>query len=407
MKILLVHNFYGSSAPSGENAVFLAESELLRSKGHRVIEFTRHSDEIRHRGVIGTIQGAIATPWNPFSFIKLRHLLEEEQPDIMHVHNTFPLLSPSVFYAAQGIKTATILTMHNYRMFCASGILMCDNAPCIDCIDRKSVLPALKHGCYRKSRFATIPIAVKIALHRKLRTWERHVDAFIALTGFQKEKMVKAGIPSDVVYVKPNFYSNPPAPMLWDERENKAIFIGRLGLEKGVQVLIEAWKTWGHEAPILEIVGGGPEGDSLINAIKRTIVEQKVVFRGQLPFEDTQRSLARARLLVLPSICFEGFPMAIREAFAFGVPVAASNIGSIPYIVTNGKNGILFEPGDAADLLREVKNVWCKPIKLFNLAKAAREEFDNKYTDEINYQLLMDIYEKASFSRKNKDNNLL
>ena len=155
MKIILAHNFYGSSAPSGENAVFHAEAELLRREGHHVIEFTRHSDEIRGRGTFGTFQGALATPWNPFSAAKLRRLLRRERPDVLHVHNFFPLLSPSVFHAAASSETATVMTLHNYRLFCAAGIPMRNGRPCTLCLDRRSVAPALWFGCYRDSRLAT------------------------------------------------------------------------------------------------------------------------------------------------------------------------------------------------------------------------------------------------------------
>ncbi len=189
MKILLVHNFYGSSAPSGENTAYLAERELLKKYGHEVIEFTRHSDDIRNRAFWGTLIGAFSTPWNPFCMRSIRRLLERERPDIMHAHNTFPLLSPSVFRAARGLSTATVLTLHNYRIFCAAGIPMRNSITCIECIEKDSVVPAMLYGCYRNSRLASIPMAAMISLHKRLGTWKRDVDAFVALTEFQRKKM--------------------------------------------------------------------------------------------------------------------------------------------------------------------------------------------------------------------------
>jgi glycosyltransferase involved in cell wall biosynthesis len=395
VKILLVHNFYGSSAPSGENSVFIAESELLRQHGHNVVEFTRHSDEIRKSGLGGIVRGALSAAWNPFMKRRLRRIIEKEQPDIMHVHNTFPLLSPAVFYAAKGFFTATILTVHNYRIFCAAGIPVRNEIVCTECLDQCSVIPALRYGCYRNSRLATLPMIAMIALHRKLDTWGRHVDAFIALTDFQREKLIEAGLPKDRVYVKPHFYPDPPAPVAWQERQDRVVYVGRLGAYKGVHLLVEAWQQWGSDAPKLEIIGEGPERKQLEQmAATGPWPDQRISFVGQLSFLEAQARLAKARLLVLPSLCFEGFPMVIREAFALGVPVVASRIGALEEIVDHGKNGVLFTPGSSEDLLASVKKIW-KGRELESMARAARETFEEKYTAEKNYRQLVDIYEKA------------
>lgn len=392
MKILLAHNFYGSEAPSGENTVYQAERDLLRARGHQVIEFTRHSDDIRSRGAAGLLQGALATPWNPFSAAALRQLILRERPDVVHAHNTFPLISPSIFSAAQGLGVSTVLTLHNYRTFCAAGIPMRDNLPCTQCLDRKSVLPALHYGCYRGSRLATLPMAAMIALHRGLGTWQRHVDAFIALTAFQRDKLVAAGLPAERVHLKPHFYPEPPVPLPWPEREGKVAYIGRLGPEKGLNSLVEAWRLWGVAAPPLELIGDGPERAALERSIAAAGLDGKVALLGQLSFSETQERLAQARLLVLPSLCYEGFPMAIREAFALGVPVAGSRLGSIPCIVEDGRTGVLFNPGDAPDLLRAVRTVWGNATALEGMGLATRAEFEDKYTADRNYAALMAIY---------------
>jgi len=401
MRILLVHNFYGSTAPSGENAVYLAEKGLLAGYGHKVLEFTRHSDEIRSRGALGTLRAALAVPWNPFAVGGLRRLLEQEQPDVMHVHNTFPLLSPAIFRAGRGSKTATVLTLHNYRIFCAVAIPLRDGMPCTECIDKRSIIPALRYGCYRQSRLATIPLAIMISLHRKIGTWHKDVDAFIALTEFQKNKMIEGGLPSDSIHVKPHFYPDPPQPVPWEARDPRIVFIGRLSKEKGVHVLIEAWRRWGLDAPLLDIIGDGPERSFLEREAVRSDIKEKINFYGQVPFPETQDMLSRSRLLVLPSLCFEGFPMVIREAFSLGIPVAASRLGSIPCIVAEGVNGRLFIPGDPDDLYRVVKELWTEQEGLSRMAKAARAEFEDKYTAEKNYNRLMEIYDLALWARKN------
>lgn len=402
IKILLVHNYYGSSAPSGENTVFGAELQMLRQKKYHISNYTKHSDTIRNKGLWGKIKGGASTPWNPFSYNGVKNIVKKTDPDIVHVHNTFPLISPSIFHALKNSNSAVVMTLHNYRIFCAAGIPMKYNEICTECLDNKSSFNALKYGCYRGSRLATFPMALMIELHRKLGTWENHVDAFIALTEFQKNKMIQAGLPEKKVYIKPHFYSGNPEFMEYVSREQSVVFVGRLGAEKGIFDLLNAWKVWGEKAPILKIIGDG----ELKNDIKRFIelngLDKTIKLEGLLPFDKVQKIVSKSSLLILPSICFEGFPMTIREAFALGVPVAGSDIGSIPDIVDDGVNGILFKPGNPEDLLKKVKALWNDQDRLEILAKAAKEKFEKFYTEDVNYEILMDIYQKAIKNRKEK-----
>ena len=402
MNIVLAHNYYGSAAPSGENTVFLAETELLRRRDHRITVLSRHSDEIRDRGAWGCLRGALSTPWNPFSKRDAVQLLRRVAPDVFHVHNCFPLLSPAVFYAARGLRTANILTLHNCRAFCAAGIPMRGEKPCTECLDSRSVGPALRNRCYRDSLAATLPLAAMIWLHRALRTWEREIDAFIALTDFQRDLMCGAGLPEDRVFVKPNFYPDPPASLPFCHREAKAVFIGRLGVEKGCHLLLEAWRRWGPAAPRLEIIGAGSERSRLEASVVAAGLTEKIAFRGQLSFPETQASLALARLLLLPSLCFEGFPMVVREAFALGVPVAASRLGSMPGLIEEGRTGTLFEAGDPGDLVAKIRDAWSDQDRLSAWGAAALEEFEKKYTSQANYRILMRIYRDAMEHKRMK-----
>lgn len=387
LRIMAAHNFYGSSAPSGENQVFLAEVAMLRARGHEVIEFTRHSDEIRGKGALGNVIGALSTPWNPWMAKQLNVALKKHQPDIMHVHNTFPLLSPSVFHA-KGHKVAKILTLHNYRLLCAAGIPMRQGKPCTDCLDTQSSFPAIRHGCYRNSRLATVPLAMNIGLHRMLSTWQHNVNAFITFSNFQRDILARSGLPIEKLFVKPNFYPGMPSVVPWPNRGDFVIFVGRLSEEKGVSTLLNAWKKWGDNAPELRIVGDGelrPKLEALASGLP-------VKFFGQMASSDAQSLIAQSKLLVLPSECFEGFPMVVREAFAFGTPVAVSNIGPLPSIVTNNVNGVLFEPANSDALLQSVQSVWHSKNILEKFGKNARLEFESKFTEETNYAKLMEIY---------------
>ncbi len=400
MKILLVHNFYGTMAPSGENTAYDAEASLLRNRGHSVIEFTRHSDEIIGEGLYGKLKGAFSTVWNPRSLHRLKNTLNETKPDIVHVHNTFPLLSPSVLYAARDLNIPTVITLHNYRIGCSAATALRKDRPCTLCLDKKSVLPALRYGCYRDSRAATFPVSLMIALHNAWNTYRKNVDAFITLTEFQKQKMIQFGLPKESLFVKPHFLEHPPAPLPWREREQKAVFVGRLYEAKGIHILIEAWKQWGKKAPRLEIIGSGPMKEELVRSVQSTDASSSISFVGQLSHAETMKRLATAKLLILPSLCFEGFPMVVQEAFAFGVPIAASNIGSLPYLIADNQTGKLFTPGDAGTLLATVQKMFADDGGLQSLGEQARREFDFKYTAEKNYAILMSIYKAAAAHRE-------
>ncbi len=400
MKIGLVHNFYGSSAPSGENAAFLAEKRLLESRGHQVVEFTRDSDGIRASGWAGAVQGGAATPWNLIAARALRQLLVEARPDVVHVHNFFPLVSPAAFYVARELGIPSVFTVHNYRVFCAAAIPMREGRTCTECLDGRSVLPALRYGCYRGSRGATIPLATMIALHRRLGTWRSKVDAYIALTEFQRDVLAGAGLPADRIHVKPHFYSDAPAPRPWGAREDKVVYIGRLGPEKGLVFLLRAWSIMGERAPGLELVGDGPQRGELERLVAERGLAGRVRFVGQLDFAAAQERLAAARLMVLPSLCIEGFPMSIREAFALGVPVAGSDIGPIPHLVQEGRSGVLFAPGDAARMAEKILVTWNDVAALERMARAARAEFEDRYTESHNYERLLQIYGAAIEARR-------
>jgi glycosyltransferase involved in cell wall biosynthesis len=392
-KILLVHNQYGSAAPSGENQVVDVEYELLLKNGHEVHKYYRYSDEIVDKGTWGSVIGAFSTPWNPFSAKAVQQTVDELLPEVVNVHNTFPLLSPAIFHSIAS-RAARVLTLHNYRLFCSAAIPMRDGKVCTECIDRHSVWPALRYGCYRNSRIATLPLAFSVALHRNLGTWIHHVDAFIAGTEFQRLLMIEAGLPAELVHVKPNFYPGNPAILPWKERRPSAVFAGRLTAEKGVESLLRAWMNWGTSAPELRILGEGELKEGLMKLVS-TVPGTPIRFLGHLSTAEAQEEIARSRLLILPSEWFEAFPMVIREAFAFGTPVAVSDIGPLPSIVCQGENGVVFSPGDPESLLKVVRSTWNTEGELERLAAGARQAYETLYTEEVNYKLLMDIYQQA------------
>lgn len=322
----------------------------------------------------------------------MRRVVEGIRPDVVHVHNTFPMISPSVFWAIGG-RAARVLTLHNYRPVCPAAIPMRSGQVCTECMDHSSVWSSLAHGCYRNSRLATVPLAASVALHRRIGTWLNEVDAFIVLTPFQKERMVRSGLPRYKIHVKPNFFPGNPRVIDLDERSLDFVFVGRLSEEKGIDKLLDAWALWVamESAPRLTIIGDGP----LRQEVARRAEELGLDFRGPISPDDAQAAIANARLLVVPSQSFEGFPMVIREAFAYGTPVAVSDIGPLPAIVQYGKSGIICDAGTAESLLVCLQPAWSDVGRLAELSLRARREFEESYTEDANYSALMAIYKEA------------
>ena len=386
-RILLIHNFYGSSSPSGENQVFENEKKLLSSRGHKVYCFTRNSDELRNAGVIGTIKGGLATPWNPFAQRELEKVLNEFKPDIVHIHNTFPLISPAIFPALSNIKT--VITLHNYRYFCVNGIPMRDNKLCTECLDRGNAVPALVHGCYRKSRLATLPLAISVTQLRINKILQKYVDGYVAFSDFQKEKLAQQGLDRNKIFIKPNFNSIELDYDYYQSRVQTVLFVGRLSDEKGLLDLLTAWKKMRIQGYQLEIVGDGDNKGKYLDVVKEI---KNIKFLGKLSVEETQAKISKSKLLVLPSVCYEGYPMVLSEAFAAGTPVAVSNMGPLPEIVKN-VSGAVFRHADPENLGEVLSDVLKRPKTLQLMSERGRRYYLETLTPDKNYERLINIYE--------------
>jgi glycosyltransferase involved in cell wall biosynthesis len=364
--------------------------------------FERHSDDLAAAGALGVLRGAAATPWNPFAARAIRREVEAFRPEVVHAHNTFPLVSPAIFPAV-GRRAARVLTLHNYRLFCPAAVPVREGRSCTECLDQRSVLPAMRHACYRGSRLATAPVALGVALARAIGLWRRHVDAFVALTTFQRDLMVASGLPAGRVAVKPNFYPGNPGVIPWAERRASAVYVGRLSEEKGVTHLLDAWAAWGDGAPPLRVVGDGPLRGALeARARASGLGPERVAFLGLLAPGAAEAEIASARLLLVPSVWFEGFPLVLREALAFGTPAAVSGIGPLPALVEDGRAGLVFRPGDPASLLAVVREAWGEPGALERRGAAARRAFEARYGEVENLRLLLDIYGAAAASQRGR-----
>ena len=392
MRVLIVHNFYGSANPSGENFAVLAESKLLKEQGHEVVEFFVSSDDLSKNPVIASLHGGLSTPWNPFSAQRLKRLINATDPDLIHVHNTFPVISPSIFSGINRSKPI-ILTLHNYRLVCPAAIPMRSGKVCTLCIDKKSVIPSLKHGCYRNSRIATTPLAMNVSLHRKLDTWNKHISSFIVATSFQKNTIADAGIDKQRVHVKPYFLDNSSKPLNWNDRQEQIVYAGRLTEEKGVDLLIKAWELWGEKAPHLVIIGSG----ELETTLQAEVVKKNlnIRFLGNCSHEETQMEIGKSKLIIVPSRWYEVFGIVLIEAFSTATPALVSSLGSLPAIVENGKYGSVFQNEDANSLLKETQEMWKNQTLLEQIGIKCRGNYLQNYTPEANYSKLVKIYTNA------------
>ncbi len=394
MKILAVHNSY--QQPGGEDVVFKQEQDLLRRAGHTVVTYERSNFEIKANRLVVPLADVKNAVWSSHSRRSFRAALIAEKPDVVHVHNTFVVISPSIFSVCAEHDVPVVHTLHNYRLFCPTATFFRDGHVCEECVEHglwRSVL----HGCYRDSRPATATIALMLAVHRRLRTWSDNVDAFIALTQFVRHKFLDCGLPPDRVFVKPNFVYPDPGGERADAGDY-ALFVGRLSPEKRVSTVLAAWERVNGEVP-LRVIGGGPQQLHLQSEGARLGLNN-VHFCGQLSRERTIAAMQGARFLIFSSEWFENFPVTLAESFACGLPAIASHLGAMREIVDDGRTGLHFIAGDAHDLAHKVRWAWNHPEEMHQMGEAARAEYLSKYTAEANYPLLMDIYARAIAHRR-------
>jgi len=381
MKILLLHNSYHFRG--GEDIAVEQELALLREHGHDVRLLLEHNDSIS--GTAGAVSAACSAVYSARSRRRVAEELRAFRPDVVHVHNFFPLLSPSVYLACREAGVPVLQTLHNYRLICPGALLFRDGRPCEDCVGRSVPWPGVLHGCYRSSRTGTAAVAAMVGIHAALNTWSHAVDAYIALTEFARRKLIAGGLPAERFHVKPNFVDSDPGIGSGDG--GYALYVGRLSEEKGIDVLLEAWKLLETKIPLV-IVGEGPMA-SKVASRARTIGAD---YRGPLSRHEVAECMRRASLLVFPSVWYEACPLVIAEAFACGVPVVCSRIGSLEEIVQHERTGLHFRSGDPKDLAAKVETLWRDQRQLGRMRKEARAEYEAHYNSERNYARLMQIY---------------
>ncbi len=383
MKILFVHNKYQQAG--GEDSVVFTEINLLRNFGGLVELAFRENDVIN--SIYSKASVFFSVTYSLKSKLWMTKKIESFSPDIVHIHNYFPLLSPSIYDACIEAAVPVVQTLHNYRTICPGALLMRGGQVCELCVSG-SPYQAILHCCYRNSILGTLAVARMVSYHRSKGTWREKIDRFIALTDFAKNKFVEAGFPEEKIVVKPNFVENPLNIKSKGLREAKALFVGRISQEKGVSDLMSAWDQLDY--PLL-LAGDGPEFERFKNSCNNNAV----TFLGAQAKEKVYNLMTHSQFLVMPSICYEGFPLVLVEAFAHGLPVICSCLGSMAEIVEDGVTGLHFEAGNPDDLSKKVEWMISHSEECREMGENARATYLEKYTPEINYKILMDIYQEA------------
>ncbi|MGB9488318.1 MAG: glycosyltransferase family 4 protein [Terriglobia bacterium] len=390
MHILMVHNKY--LLPGGEDISTEAEVALLKDNGIDVETLYVSNEQIKK---IGKVKTSLRSVWSQETYQEVLKRLSETHFDVVHVQNFFPLVSPSIYYAAKKKKVAVVQTLRNYRLFCPNAVLFRKGRPCEDCLNRRIAWPGVVHACYKRSHLGSGVVAAMLFTHHVLRTWTSKVDAYVALTDFALRKFAEAGFPRDKLLIKPNFVH--PDPGLKNRAGEYALYVGRLSEEKGVRVLLAAWGMVRSCIP-LRIAGDGPMRKEMAAEIEAKGL-QSVELLGHVSPSEIVTLMHGARFLVFPSEWYETFGRVAIEAFACGLPVVASRLGSMAEIIADGENGLHFAPGDGAELAEKVEWAWTHPEEVAAMGRAARAEYEAKYTPERNYKMLMEIYQRVLGAR--------
>lgn len=386
-RILMVHNYY--QIPGGEDTVVANEKRMLEEHGHVVILYSRHNSEIKQMSKLQKLGLPFTTIFNPRTYREIKSLIKQNQIDIVHVHNTLNLVSPAVYYAALKCGVPVVQTVHNFRLLCPGATFYRDGHICEDCVEH-GLWCAVKHKCYRGSRMQTLACVISTAIHRMTGVYGK--INYICLTEFNKEKLLKLKqITPDRVFVKPNFVESTGEIIPDWQRKNQFIFAGRLDKLKGIDVLLEAWKLMGENAPKLIVCGTGPMEEWCNEFIVCNKVN--VELKGFVSNSEVRKLIANSRALILPTQWYEGFPMSIVEAFSVGTHVICSDLGNVGSIVEEGVTGYKFSPDSPKSIVEAVVRCKC-------LVDDISTEFEGKYQAEKNYGILTSIYEEIGNQRK-------
>jgi glycosyltransferase involved in cell wall biosynthesis len=389
VNVLACHNFY--QRPGGEDQVFADEVALLRAAGHNVETFTVHNDAVAGQGKLAL---AVNTIWNRSISKEIGGLVRKHRAQVVHFHNTFPLISPAAYYAARSAGAAVVQTLHNYRLLCPGSLFLRDGQVCEDCLGKSIPLAGAIHKCYRGDRAASLATVALLTAHRAIRTYHRAVDTYVALTDFARDKFVEGGFPRHKLVTKPNFIQNDPGPATG--AGGYALYVGRLDEGKGIEVLLPAWRKLAGDFELRIL------GDGLLAPLVRdaAAADPRIKWLGRRPMTEVYAAMGDAAFMILSSVWYEAMPKTVVEAYSRGTPIVASSLGALAELVTPGQTGLHFSPGDVGDLTRQMQWALGNPAQMCSMRQACRTVFDTRYTASINLRMLESIYQQSVARRR-------
>lgn len=388
MKIAYAFNYY--QLHGGENMWYNSEPDLFRARGHDVVIYSRDNQDIEKFSFPQKAALFWRVAWSQHTHDEFSALLRREKPDIVHVYNTLALITPSIFHACRDAGVPVVQTLYNYRLVCPAATLLRDGKVCEECIDH-SLLRSVIHKCYRESALQSASLARMIAVHRRKGTWSRVINGFIVPTAFMKAKLARGGVPAEKIHVKPNWHD--PDPGMRTQKGEYCFYVGRLSEEKGIRTTLEAWARH-KDLPPLVIAGDGPLKEEVVTRLG-SMSGSPATYLGRVSHDEVIERMKQSLCYLLPSEWYEAFPHTILEAYACGVPIVASRIGTLTDVIEDGRTGALYTSGDPDALAEAVRRVASNPATAAQMARQAREAFVEEYSAEPAYQNLLAIYEKV------------
>jgi len=389
MNILIVHNYYRQHG--GEDTVVANEKSMLEKFGHKVVLYTRSNMEMDNMGIVSKMKLPFISIFSLKTYNDIKAILRKNYIDVVHVHNTLNLVSPSVYYAARVCKVPVVQTVHNFRFICPGAVLCHNSHICEKCVSG-NLLPGIINRCYRNSLVQTLASSMILIVHRIMGIYGK--INYIALTEFNKNKLLNLKqIKSERVFIKPNSTEDVNGVNVkFDSREG-FVYAGRLEKLKGIHILLNAWERLGENAPKLTICGNGELEERCRQYVTNKHIHN-VTFTGRLSHDELNEIISHSKALVFPSIWYEGLPMTIIETFALSVPVIVGDIGNGGALVEDGINGIKYDYDKSEALARVVLRMMkMSEAEYESLCINARKEYESRYTEELNYQELMRIYQ--------------
>lgn len=384
MRVLFLHNKY--LIPGGEDLSTQSEIDLLSANGHEADSIIVSNEDIKD---VSNVQLVKNTIWSRASYNLVDKALKAKKYDLVHVQNFFPLLSPSVFDAAKDNGVKVVMSVRNYRLSCPNALQFVNNEICTRCVGRTIPWPSLKYSCYKDDIKATSVVVAMLAFHNIKKTWLKKVDGYIAISNYVKSQLLLTGVPEEKIYVKYNFVNEPPSDLV--QKDDFFLYVGRLSVEKGLDVLIDAFGSKELKGVKLKIIGDGPLKLKIVEAAREN---SDIEYLGKLPYAQTYVYMQKANALIFPSKWNEPFGRTIVESFAAGTPVIGAAVGGVTELIKPGINGLLFKGNDAKDLSSKVLDFIRSEFKgLMN--ESAHQAFLESFTAETNLRNVLSIYKEV------------